>query len=123
TQPSPQMGRARLQSCRTSVLFFITNFVYAPSQTPVRQPAMIHRECTIENSARLQRRFRKLPQIHFSALFDNPRRQPAKAARTTRKLDQFANFFALKFNFLNTLPISALSRILSTLSLQTKRFK
>jgi len=57
--------------------FFHHQFYVRPSQTPARKPAMILRECIIQNSARLQRRFCKLPQNHFSALFDNLRGQRA----------------------------------------------
>src|SRR5229473_7464844 len=46
-------------------------FLVPPSQTPNRNRAIIPRQCSIENCARLQRRTQSPPQKHFRRLFDN----------------------------------------------------
>ena len=44
--------------------------VWRPSQTRNRDRAIIPRQCSIENCARLQRRTHHPPQNHFRRLFD-----------------------------------------------------
>jgi hypothetical protein len=48
--------------------FFYHKFNVRPSQTPARKPAMILREWAIQNSARLQRRFRNCRKTSFGNL-------------------------------------------------------
>src|SRR6266849_219092 len=64
--------------------FFHHIFLVRPSQTPNRNPAIIPRQCSIENCARLQRRTHHPPQNHFRRLFDKQttsRRQAVEAVR------------------------------------------
>src|SRR6266849_8373611 len=66
--------------------FFHHIFLVRPSQTPNLNPAIIPRQCSIENCARLQRRTHHPPQNHFRRLFDNMKTSSRSGQPAPRKV-------------------------------------
>src|SRR6202035_5001364 len=63
-----RLARGIFQASRPRL--FHHTFLVPPSQTPNPNPAIIPRQCSIENCARLQRRTHHPPQNHPRRLFD-----------------------------------------------------
>src|SRR6266481_5960912 len=61
-------------------------FLVRPSQTPNRNTAIIPRQCSIENCARLQRRTDNPPPNHSRRLFDNMKTSSKSGDPTPRKV-------------------------------------
>src|SRR5260370_39473443 len=81
----------QIRNPNSAPAFFITFFLYGPHRHPTATFAIIPRECSIENCARLQRRTHHPPQNHFPRLFDNVKTSSRSGnARTPKTARQIA---------------------------------